>query len=441
MTPEERRDEQREFEAILSFTRDVSQESWVELERAMTRLSGRLMKLKPTYEKRTSYQRVTENALRRCVRGITHVIRDEYYVPVIETVERVPRLVEFWRERVDELSEALDAWPDDAREASFRLKHAQNDQRHVPVMRLAKRVRATKLVDIAYMLEFAPELEFVWAPKSKDEKGFRWSSNPKKSCAQPGALIERVVRLELGPEGLDWGSRSKKGSWRALRELDVRSSPLDATVLRRMEDAGVFEGLEVLRLRGCGLTEESVSVLAKILGDTRLDHLEISGDRLRGRDLEPLYSCTSLAPRTLVLSGNALDADALKWSLRAWSSGRLRVLELSGNPFGDRGLAYLRRHLAGGGVEQLAMREVGASESSLLELRENPLLMGLRALDVSANALSPETVLALANAEDWDDLVALTIGSPRWSRSQWIGLRDAIARPELSAFVFAQSPW
>ncbi len=226
--------------------------------------------------------------------------------------------------------------------------------------------------------------------------------------------------------------------WGALRALHLAGSGLEARDMARLAGSGLLERLEVLNLEsnrigaeglealgGAGLGslrtlklghnqlgDAAVAAWARSLGaePSKLSHLDLAHDRLRGEALEALASCEALRGLGwLKLNGNNLGAGGLAAISGASWLGTLTALDLSSNMFGPAGAAALSTGLSAPKLGSLKLSGNRMRSAGVEALASEATLPALLWLDLAGELIDAAGVRALIGAPFFGQLVALDL--------------------------------
>ncbi|XP_067246743.1 protein NLRC5-like isoform X1 [Chanodichthys erythropterus] len=193
-----------------------------------------------------------------------------------------------------------------------------------------------------------------------------------------------------------------------LRELDLSGNQIKHTGAKNISDVLKDSRcqLERLRLRNCGLTEESCSALATVLrSNSSLKELDISNNNLQDSGVKKLQNAlenTNCTLEKLRLSGCCITEEGYKSLASALRSNpsHLIELDLTGNDPGQSGVKELNDLLQDQNCQLKTLRFLShAAEEACKYLTEdlhikNPLL--LRELNLSGHELGDTRVNQIA---------------------------------------------
>jgi len=171
-----------------------------------------------------------------------------------------------------------------------------------------------------------------------------------------------------------------------VRKLSLPNQPLSVAAIRSMLAGRYWANLRELTLWACELGDAEARALAKA-APTQLRVLNLS--------------MNSIGPRGIA----ALAASPIL--------NRLEVLELSDSPIGDRGIESLLGALRSRNLRRLDLGDCGIGPEGAKALAGCPALAGLLHLTLYSNAIGAEGALALADSPHLGNLEFLMPGGVR----------------------------
>ncbi len=218
-----------------------------------------------------------------------------------------------------------------------------------------------------------------------------------------------------------------------LRGLDLSGCPVGTPTVEALCAMGRLFRDGQLRLRECGLTDESLGVLAAAPATAVLRTLDLgNNDAITDAGAQALAASAHLKGlRSLSLDFCQIGPEGGRALAALEAFPQLRDLSLEDNPVGDEGLVALARWHRARGVRELTLDNAGISTAGVLAVVRSGDLRGLWLLGLGGNEeIGDEGIAALANCPDVADLRDLDVYA--------VGLTDEgadalIASPYLSA--------
>lgn len=226
------------------------------------------------------------------------------------------------------------------------------------------------------------------------------------------AALAALSTLELTACGL-----SREALHRAASHLPSRLLALGLGALSIDDDALAdlltvlgSADLRRLDLSDNGLDVGAGAVLAASTALARLESLDLSGNRLGADGVAALTAVVSGDLRSLSLAGNALDDEALHALVESPRCAKLTTLRLENNTFTHLGARGLAESPHVGALGHLDLSGTGIGDRGAIALAAAP-LHGLRELSLARCDLGPSGAAALATAPWFSGLVALDLGA------------------------------
>jgi uncharacterized protein (TIGR02996 family) len=192
----------------------------------------------------------------------------------------------------------------------------------------------------------------------------------------------------------------------ARNELGGRAVP----IVKRLAAAG--SGTRKLSLARMGLDAAGAAVLAPLW--ERLIHLELEDEAIGDTGLAALVTDGPSALHTLALRGCGLtDASLALLAARA-KLPRLHALSLRDGRFGPAALARLVASPLAHGLRSLDLRECQLSADAAAVLAGAPALAGLHTLDLRDNALDEASLLRIARSPHLHGVDRIRLNGTPW---------------------------
>jgi hypothetical protein len=222
-----------------------------------------------------------------------------------------------------------------------------------------------------------------------------------------------------------------------LKQLSLAATPCDDRLAEALSDNGVLPDLDDINFGYTKITGQGIVSAFKPSCRSSIRSLRVSGIKLSGRQLRELVQPQKLPNlECLELESCGIEAPALEVFERV--SPRLRELDLSYCPIGDRGLALLSQcpalwHLWILRLTPNDSNEIG--DQGITSLAKSKSLCGLLELELGDIACSDQSMASLANSE-----VARTLEKLSVDRTElWINSEKI--RPQLRSAIAAGGPY
>ena len=232
--------------------------------------------------------------------------------------------------------------------------------------------------------------------------------------------LESLRRLCLvhggGPH--DLGSLAEARFFPGLSALVLSSFGLDGAEVGRVLGGPAFTELQLI---DCRIGPKGAAELAALASLASVRVLAVRAAKLGPGGAVPLARRPWTSLEALDLRNDKLgenDADAIGAGLPT-----VRVLDLSRNPLGDRGLIRLLEGGGLGALEALSLQQAEIGDAGAVALAASPLLGRLRVLDLRKNLICGGGARALASSPHLGRLRTLYIGGNRFT----FGERKAFA--------------
>jgi uncharacterized protein (TIGR02996 family) len=225
-----------------------------------------------------------------------------------------------------------------------------------------------------------------------------------------------------------------------VRELDVCGNDLGNAGPTQLARSSHLRRLEVLDLGFNDLTDRGLTVLAGIESLSSLQMLMLNDNaRLATPGVRALADSPHFGKlRHLDLSGNDLNASALRVLLNSKSLRKLETLPIQGNKIGDQGVTslsisdFLPRMLARHPTLDLRDNAIGPAGARALARSEA--MAGVETLDLSGNSIGDVGLEALAHSPHLRKLRKLIVRANRigdegvmaLTEAPWLGSLEVI---------------